>query len=129
MKERIEQLLLRINIALAPSKTRQFVFYHDAYGYFSDRFSLHVAGVVVDNDAIEPGAARLSEIQAQLKSGSITCLFIEPGKDIAQLQPFVGNSGVALVPLDLTGAKIGLGPGYYETLIETISADIVTCSN
>ena len=129
VKEQINQLLPRVNAILATSKTRDFVFYHDAYGYFSNRFSLQIAGVLVDNDAVEPGAARLSEIQALLKSGSIACFFIEPGKDIARLQPIVGNSGVTLVPLDLTGAKIDIGPTFYETLIEQISTEIASCSN
>ena len=41
---------------LAPVKTRPFIAFHDAYGYFTAHFGLTLAGTVALGDAASPGA-------------------------------------------------------------------------
>ena len=66
---------------LAPVKDRPFVVYHDALGYFTDRYGLAIKGAIELGDASSPSAAQLARIRAILDQTKPVCVFPEAGRD------------------------------------------------
>ena len=58
-----------LTAALAPVADKGFVTFHAAYGYFTAHFGLRNAGFLALGDASAPGAAKLQELQGQLRAG------------------------------------------------------------
>ncbi|MTH64619.1 zinc ABC transporter substrate-binding protein [Paracoccus shanxieyensis] len=101
---------------LAPAKGKHFVVFHDAYGYFTQHFGLEPAIPVSLGDASTPSAARLREIQAQIREAGAQCAFPEANHDPKLLHVVIEGSGArdggALAP----EGSAAVGNGYADIL-------------
>ena len=113
---------------LAPVKSRPFVVYHDAYGYFSGHFGLTVAGEVAIGDASSPSAARLADLRATLTAGSPVCIFPEAGHNPKLLLQIADGLPVAIGGvLDPEGAALAPGPALYPALMRGLATTLADC--
>lgn len=107
--------------------TGGFIVYHDAYGYFTDRFGLSAAAALADSDAVQSGARHLAELQAMAGTQDIRCLFTEPQFDGAVAGKLAASLGLRVGVLDPLGAGMEPGPGLYPALITTMADALATC--
>lgn len=113
---------------LAPIKSRPFVTFHAAYGYFTAHYGLTQAASLALGDATTPGAARLAALQADLQSGRYICAFPEIQHDPALLTQVMQGSPAKLgQPLDPVGSSLPPGPDAYTTLMQTIATSLRSC--
>ena len=113
---------------LAPVKTRPFIAFHDAYGYFTAHFGLTLAGTVALGDAASPGARHLAELRARIDTGSIPCIFPEVQHDPALAAQMAAGTGITLgAPLDPVGSMLEPGPALYPDLILSMARTLAAC--
>ena len=113
---------------LAPVKTRPFVVYHDAYGYFSGHFGLTVAGELALGDATNPSAAKLADLRETLIGGSPVCIFPEANHDAKLLTQIAEGTAITVgAALDPEGAALPPGPALYPNLLRGLATTLADC--
>jgi len=114
---------------LAPVKSRPFVTFHDAYGYFTAHYGLAHAGSIAAGDAASPGARHLAELQASLGDGTTICLFPEAQHDPALLTQLAEATGARTGgSLDPEGSTLEPGPALYPALITGLAETMAACA-
>ncbi|NBZ87273.1 zinc ABC transporter substrate-binding protein [Stagnihabitans tardus] len=102
---------------------KPFLTYHDAYGYLAAHYKLPYQGGLAAGEAHAPGAARLAEVEARVKSGEIACIFPEEAHDPALLEAF-GTLGPALNPV---GSDLDPTPQAWAILMQRLADGLATC--
>ncbi len=129
-KSRIAAMDAEITAQLTAIKDKPFVTFHAAYGYFAAHYGLAHHGSLALGDATTPGAAKLTELQAELKSGAYTCAFPEVQHDPAMLTQLMDGTATKLgQPLDPVGSSLLFGPDAYDTLMRSIANTLSDCLN
>jgi zinc transport system substrate-binding protein len=123
----LDALIAETAASLAPIKDRPFVVFHDAYQYFEKRFGLNVAGSVTLSPEIAPGADRINEIRAKLKTLDAACVFAEPVFDPRIVTVLTEGTTAKQGVLDPEGANLDEGPGLYRQLIENLASSLKAC--
>jgi zinc transport system substrate-binding protein len=114
---------------LAPLKTKPFVTFHAAYGYFTQHYGLNSTALAL-GDASTPGAAKLAELQTKLRAGTYACAFPEIQHDPALLTQLMQGSQTKLgAPLDPVGSSLPFGPMAYDNLMRNIAKSLTDCLN
>ncbi|MDZ4394977.1 zinc ABC transporter substrate-binding protein [Cypionkella sp.] len=129
-KTRIATMDAEITAQLAAIKDKPFVTFHAAYGYFAAHYGLGHHGSLALGDATTPGAAKLTQLQAELKSGAYTCAFPEVQHDPAMLTQLMQGTATKLgQPLDPVGSSLDFGPNAYDNLMRSIANSLSACLN
>ena len=124
----IAALEAEIITLLAPVKTRPFVVYHDAYGYFSGHFGLTVAGELALGAATNPSAAKLADLRETLIGGSPVCIFPEANHDTKLLTQIAEGTAITVgAALDPEGAALPPGPALYPNLLRGLATTLADC--
>lgn len=123
----LDALIAETEARLAPIKDLPFVVFHDAYQYFEKRFGLNVAGSVTLSPEIAPGADRINEIRAKLKTLDAACVFAEPVFDPRIVTVLIEGTTARQGVLDPEGANLDEGPGLYRQLIENLATNLTAC--
>lgn len=127
-KARIAAMDAEISNLLAPLTDKGFVTFHAAYGYFTDHYQLGAAASLALGDASTPGAARLSDLAAQMQAGAFTCAFPEIQHDPALLTQIMTGSTIKLGPaLDPVGSSLDFGPDAYDSLMRRLAQSLHDC--
>ena len=123
----IAALDAELKARLAPVADRQFIAFHDAYGYFVGHYGLTLAGTVALGDASAPGAARLAEIRDLAEHGAV-CIFPELQHDPKMVESIAQDTGVKQgAALDPTGSFMEPGPGLYPAMMNALADTLVAC--
>ena len=121
---------LRAEIAgiLEPVGDAPLVMFHDAYGYLADEFGLNIAGTIALGDAAAPGAARLTEMRAQLADAGAVCIFPEVNHSSRYVDVVVEGTGVRVgEQLDPAGVMFDPGPELFATKMRKMATLIADC--
>lgn len=123
----IAALDAELKARLAPVADRQFIAFHDAYGYFVGHYGLTLAGTVALGDASAPGAARLAEIRDLAEHGAV-CIFPELQHDPKMVESIAQDTGVKQgAALDPTGSFMEPGPDLYPAMMNALADTLVAC--
>jgi zinc transport system substrate-binding protein len=123
----LDQLEATIDTTLAPVRGRPFVVFHDAYHYFERHFDMEAAGVIHVSPEVQPGAARVAEIQARLATLDAACVFAEPQFEPRIVQTVIEGSNAKSGVLDPLGGDLTLGPDAYPALLRGIAQGLADC--
>lgn len=99
-----------IRTLLAAAKSRWFMVYHPAWGYFADTYGL--TQVPIENEGKEPGARRIAGLIDQARREGVRVIFVQPQfnrKSAQQIAHAIGGRVVAIDPLS---------PDYVDNLRE-----------
>lgn len=99
-----------IRTLLANAKSRWFMVYHPAWGYFADTYGL--TQVPIENEGKEPGARRIAVLIDQARREGIRVIFVQPQfnrRSAEQIAHAIGGRVVAIDPLS---------PDYVDNLRE-----------
>lgn len=127
LRAQLAQLQQDLEQQLEPHRDAPYLVFHDAYQYFERDFELGGRGAVTLSPEHRPGARRLSDLQSFLVQSGPSCLFAEPQFDSSLMDRLAETDGTRLARLDPTGAQIVPGPAHYDTLLRTMSQDMVDC--
>lgn len=124
---RLGKLEAEISQTLEPVTGVPYVVFHDAFGYFEDRFGLHSAGAVAAAAGRPPGAKRISALRRSIRTGKIPCLFTEPEFEPALAQTLIEGTKARIGILDPLGAGLTPGPGLYAKLMRGLARSLKGC--
>ncbi|HHG3259676.1 TPA: zinc ABC transporter substrate-binding protein ZnuA [Vibrio parahaemolyticus] len=125
-----EQLAARdkeIEQQLAAVKNQGYFVFHDAYGYFEERYQLNNLGHFTLTPDRKPGAKTLIQIRKTLGSGNVACVFSEPQFTPAVVESVMRGSNVAKGELDPLGSAIIVEPGSYFNLLGNMADSFAQC--
>ncbi|ELB2199105.1 zinc ABC transporter substrate-binding protein ZnuA [Vibrio parahaemolyticus] len=112
---------------LAPVKTQGYFVFHDAYGYFEERYQLNNLGHFTVTPDRKPGAKTLIQIRKTLGAGNVACVFSEPQFTPAVVESVMRGSNVAKGELDPLGSTIKVEPGSYFNLLGNMADSFEQC--
>ncbi|MEQ9328271.1 MAG: zinc ABC transporter substrate-binding protein [Rhodospirillales bacterium] len=112
---------------LIPVRSRPFITFHDAYGYFADRYSLSQVGTVVLSPDIPPGAARVAEIVRLVRERKAVCVFSEPQFEPRLITRLAEDNKIGIGVADPLGAGIPEGPDHYAATLRALAGTFRDC--
>ncbi|MCD2176776.1 zinc ABC transporter substrate-binding protein ZnuA [Rhizobium sp. C1] len=117
----------RITDQLAPYKDKHFVVFHDAYQYFEKRFGLNATGSVTVSPDVQPGAARVAEIQKKIRTLGAVCIFSEPQFEPKLMDTIASGTKTFRGELDPEGATLEEGVDLYPRLLQSLADNLQEC--
>ena len=127
MMRKLDALISEITNNLESVHDKRFIVFHDAYQYFENRFDVTASGSITVSPEVVPGAARIKEIQAQVKKLGAICVFSEPQFEPKLVSTIMEGTQAKSGSLDPLGAALDSGPDHYFQLIQNMAASIRTC--
>lgn len=126
---RLRSLKLEIDRIVAPVRDRPYFVFHDAWQYFEKEFGLRGGGAIAISPERKPGARRMAEIRARIRSTGARCVFAEPQFPTAVVKTVIRGTPAILATLDPLGVGLTHGPGQYPALMRNLAKGIVSCLN
>jgi zinc transport system substrate-binding protein len=124
---RLGELEAKISQTLETVTGVSYLTFHDAFGYFEDRFGLRSAGAVAVAAARTPGAKRISALRRLIRTGKIPCVFTEPEFEPALARTLIEGTKARIGILDPLGAGLTPGPGLYADLMRGLARSLKRC--
>lgn len=125
--EQLTQLNEKLAQDLAPVLNQPYIVFHDAYQYFERRYGLQAVGSITLDPEQRPGARRVAEIQARIRTGKIRCVFSEPQFEPALIDTLIAGSDARRGVLDPLGAELPTGPDVYFQLLRNLAGVLRDC--
>lgn len=116
-----------VEALVAPVRGRPFVVFHDAYRYFEHAFDIEAAGAIQVNPELQPGAARIAEIQDRLGELEVACVFTEPQFEPRLVATLIEGTKARTGVLDPLGASLEPGPRAYHELLLDLARNLADC--
>ncbi|ELV8721691.1 zinc ABC transporter substrate-binding protein ZnuA [Vibrio harveyi] len=112
---------------LAPVKDKGYFVFHDAYGYFEERYGLNQIGHFTVSPDRKPGAKTLIRIRKTLGTGDVACVFSEPQFTPAVIESVMRGSDVRSGVLDPLGSEVEVKSGSYFEFLKGMSNSFSQC--
>ncbi|YCO02892.1 zinc ABC transporter substrate-binding protein ZnuA [Vibrio sp. VNB-15] len=112
---------------LTPVKDKGYFVFHDAYGYFEERYDLNQMGHFTVSPDRKPGAKTLIHIRKTLGTGDVACVFSEPQFTPAVIESVMRGNDVRTGVLDPLGSDIEVKSGSYFTFLKEMSNSFSQC--
>jgi zinc transport system substrate-binding protein len=114
---RLDALDAETREALAASKGKPFVVFHDVLQYFENRYGLTTVGAITLSPERQPGAKRVAEVRKKLDRLKAVCVFAEPQFSPKLVDTIVEGTKVRKGTLDEIGVGLEPGPELYFEFI------------
>ncbi len=124
---RLATLSADLTAQLAPLAEASFLTAHDSWQYFEQAFGVRAAGALSDSDAVEPGPARLREVETLIDADNVTCVVLEGGSGSRMAERLAATGDLSTVTLDPLGGGLTPGAGLYDELLEGVAAGLAEC--
>ena len=106
---------IRELLAGLPEERRYLVTFHDAYGYFADRYGLTILGFVVEGPEEEPSASAITELVESINELGIPFIFTEPQFSARVIEQIARDTGATVRTIP-SGGLAEEYPTYVEFL-------------
>ncbi len=132
---RAEDFSVRINsrmegwlARMSELENREMIVFHDAWGYFADRFDLEIVAAFEPFPGKSPSPKYLENLQAEIIRHDIKALFIEPQLSVSAAQSLAQDLNINIATLDPIGGYSGR-ENYFDLIdynLETIFTALST---
>jgi zinc transport system substrate-binding protein len=123
----LDALDAELAASLATVKGRPFITFHDAFQYFEKRYGVEASGSITVNPDTAPGAERVAELQAKMKSLNAACVFAEPNFEPKIISTVIEGSNAKTGTLDPEASALTEGPDLYFQSLREIAANMKSC--
>ena len=106
---------IRELLADLPEERRYLVTFHDAYGYFADRYGLTILGFLVEGPEEEPSASAITELVEHITELGIPFIFTEPQFSARVIEQIARDTGATVRTIP-SGGLAEEYPTYVEFL-------------
>ena len=106
---------IREQLAGLPGERRYLVTFHDAFGYFADRYGLTILGFVVESPEEQPSASAITELVESIAELGIRFIFSEPQFSARAIEQIAADTGTTVRTIP-SGALAEEYPTYVEFL-------------
>ncbi len=87
---------IREMLSALPEERRYLVTFHDAYGYFADRYGLTILGFLVEGADEEPGAKAITELVESITELGIPFVYTEPQFSARVIDQLANDTGASI---------------------------------
>lgn len=116
---RLEALGRRFAAAAARAANKDVLLLHDGMAYLVRDAGLHLAGVIQEDEDVQPSAARLLELADNIRKRRPALLIGEPQYSDRPVRALAAETGVPAVLLDpVASGPEDAAPDYYERVME-----------
>jgi len=102
--------------------------FHNAYTHLAERYKLNIAGVLVHNPGLTPGAKRIRKISQQIKTAKATCIFSEPQFNSKLIDTIARDTNIKTGTLDPLASNLTPGPNLYFDMMHQIADTLARCN-
>ena len=113
---RLQTLDKDIREVVATFRQRDYVTFHPAYAYFSQRYGLRQVGVIEASPGREPSPGHLQRIIAAIKKSGVKAVFAEPQLSSRVAEVIAQEAGVKVLILDPLGGRPPYGSDYIKLM-------------
>ena len=106
---------IREQLAGLPAERRYLVTFHDAFGYFANRYGLTILGFVVESPEEQPSASAITDLVESIAELGIAFIFSEPQFSARAIEQIAADTGTAVRTIP-SGALAEEYPTYVEFL-------------
>jgi zinc transport system substrate-binding protein len=124
---RIDALDAELKRSFSDVKDRPFVVFHDGYQYLESRYGLNAVGSITISPERMPGARRVGEIKAKIKTLQAACVFAEPQFEPKLVQTLIDGTSARTGTLDPEASTLPPGPELYFDLMGGLAANLTRC--
>lgn len=115
LTEKLRALDAEFRSRFATVRSRSFIAFHPAWGYFSERYGLTQVAVIEEVPGVEPTAQELTELVRIVRQTGVRALFSEPQFSPKIVEALARDLGLRVSEVNPEGGE--LGPDGYETLM------------
>jgi zinc transport system substrate-binding protein len=115
---KLNNLLSEGRVKLASLKDKNFITFHEAFGYFASDFGLSVAATIEPFPGKEPSAQYLEDVSKIIDQYRVKALFKEPQLSSAVIEALARDKGIKLLTLDPLGGNTG---SFYDMMKSNIN--------
>lgn len=101
--------------------------FHNAYTHLAERYNIKIAGVLVHNPELTPGAGHIRKIRQQIKTTNAACLFAEPQFNSKIIDAIARDTKIKTGTLDPLASNLEAGPEQYFNMMRAIANSLTTC--
>jgi zinc transport system substrate-binding protein len=112
----LEGLHREIQARVTRFRIREYVCFHPAYAYFSQRYGLREVGVIELSPGREPSPRHLQGIVAAIRKHRIRVVFAEPQLSARVAEVIAREAGVSVAFLDPLGGRPPYGSDYIRMM-------------
>lgn len=105
-----------IKEVVATFSRRDYVTFHPAWAYFSQRYGLRQVGVIEASPGREPSPGQLQRIIAAIKKTGVKAVFSEPQLNSRVAEVIAQEAGVKVLILDPLGGSPPYGSSYLKLM-------------
>ena len=83
-------------LSALPEERKYLVTFHDAYGYFADRYGLTILGFLVEGPDEEPSARAITELVESITALGIRFVYTEPQFSARVIEQLAKDAGASI---------------------------------
>lgn len=122
LSDRLAALDREIRAGLAGASDRRFVAFHDAFGYFAERYDLQTFAVIEASPGKEPSPRDVAQIVSLIRVSGVKALFTEPQFSPALVQAVAAETGLTAYALDPLETGLFTTDGYFDGMRADLAA-------
>lgn len=123
----MEELKQKIFNEFSQLKARNYLVYHDGYGYFEDEVGTKHTAVVTINPENLIGAKHWLDVRQLLKTKKVGCVILEPQFKSDIIDSFRNEEGLKLKIIDPLGGSVANTPDGYKQFLAEFADDFKEC--
>lgn len=118
----LQELHRDIEKSVSGFKIREYVCFHPAWTYFSNRYGLREVGVIEPSPGREPAPRHIQRIVNAIRKYKIEVIFAEPQLSPRVAEVIAKEAGVKVLMLDPLGGRPPYGSDYLKMMRYNLSA-------
>jgi zinc transport system substrate-binding protein len=127
LSRRLENLMLELDLLLAPVARRPFMVFHDSFQYLEKAYNLNMAGYLTPSPEQSTGARWMKEVRARIQRLGVRCLFREPSFEARPVIALAREKGLDVGVLDPLGAGLEPGVDLYFRMMRENARSLAAC--
>lgn len=127
LSQKLRQLDSMLEQTLLSVKDQPFIVFHDAFGYFEQRYALNGVGSILIDTRLSPSVSQVQSVRRTIESTSAACVFSEPQFSNKIISIVVEGKDINSARVDPLGANIDAGPTLYFELMRALGRGFEKC--
>ena len=122
---KLEALRTKMHATLDNLKTRDIITFHEAFPYFAQEFSLHIAAVIERDPGTAPTPKQLAAIIDTVNNLKVKALFAEPQYSPSAARTIAIETGAKIYSLD-PAVQDDTGGNVYDGYLNVMEANLIS---
>jgi len=122
---KLEALRTKMHATLDNLKTRDIITFHEAFPYFAQEFSLHIAAVIERDPGTAPTPKQLAAIIDTVNRLKVKALFAEPQYSPSAARTIAIETGAKIYSLD-PAVQDDTGGNVYDGYLNVMEANLIS---